>query len=121
MNNDSEKKSEGSSCGCGGGSCCSGPGRWIWIALAVAVVGVLIAKDAGKKNVPVSLLFIDIDNFKYYNDMYGHQRGDDVLRSIALIMRATFPKDIFIARYGGEEFAAIFARLRLSSLRRRVH
>jgi len=65
-------------------------------------------KDAGKKNVPVSLLFIDIDNFKYYNDMYGHQRGDDVLRSIALIMRATFPKDIFIARYGGEEFAAIF-------------
>ena len=65
-------------------------------------------KDAEKKNIPVSLLFIDIDNFKYYNDMYGHQRGDDVLRSIALIMKATFPKDIFITRYGGEEFAAVF-------------
>jgi thioredoxin 1 len=46
-NNDIEK--EGSSCGCGGGSCCSGPGKWIWIALAAAVIGVLIAKNAGKK------------------------------------------------------------------------
>jgi thioredoxin 1 len=49
MNNDSEKKKEDSSCGCGGGSCCSGPGKWIWIVLAVAVVGVLIAKNTGKK------------------------------------------------------------------------
>jgi GGDEF domain-containing protein len=55
----------------------------------------------------VSLLFIDIDNFKYYNDLYGHQKGDDVLRSIALIMKATFPKDTFLARYGGEEFVAL--------------
>ena len=46
-NNDIEK--EGSSCGCGSGSCCSGPGKWIWMALAAAVVGVLIAKNAGKK------------------------------------------------------------------------
>lgn len=63
--------------------------------------------EAEKKGFPLSLLFIDIDNFKYYNDMYGHQRGDDVLRSIALIMKATFSKGTFIARYGGEEFAVI--------------
>jgi diguanylate cyclase (GGDEF)-like protein len=62
---------------------------------------------AAEKNQPVSLLFIDIDNFKYYNDLYGHQKGDDVLRAIALIMKATFPKDTFIARYGGEEFVVI--------------
>ena len=44
-----ERKEEGSACGCGGGSCCTGPGKWIWIVLAVAVVGVLIAKNVGKK------------------------------------------------------------------------
>lgn len=49
MNNEAEKQDERSSCGCGGGSCCSGPGKWIWLALAVAVVGVLIAKNAGRK------------------------------------------------------------------------
>jgi len=50
MANDSDKKEDGSACGCG--SCCSGPGKWIWIVLVLAVVGVLIAKNAGKK--PVS-------------------------------------------------------------------
>lgn len=64
-------------------------------------------KDCEKKGVPMSLLFIDIDNFKYYNDVYGHQKGDVVLRTIALLMKATFPRDAFIARYGGEEFAAL--------------
>ena len=53
MNNDIEKK-EDSPCGCGSGGRCGGPGRWIWIALAVAVVGVLIAKNAGKKPVDAS-------------------------------------------------------------------
>ena len=61
-----------------------------------------------KQEIPLSLLFIDIDNFKYYNDMYGHQKGDDVLHTIALLMKQTYTKDTFIARYGGEEFAAIF-------------
>ena len=45
-------------------------------------------QDASRDEQPVSLLFIDIDNFKYYNDLYGHQKGDDVLRAIALIMRS---------------------------------
>jgi len=49
MTENQEKKNEDSSCGCGGGSCCGGPGKWIWIILTVAVVGVLIAKNAGKK------------------------------------------------------------------------
>ncbi len=60
-----------------------------------------------RKGVPLSMLFIDIDNFKYYNDMYGHQKGDEVLRSIASIMETTLPKEAFIARYGGEEFVAL--------------
>ena len=60
-----------------------------------------------KRGVPLSLLFIDIDNFKYYNDIYGHQKGDDVLRIISTMLRTTLPKDAFTARYGGEEFAVI--------------
>lgn len=60
-----------------------------------------------KEKTPLSLLFIDIDNFKFYNDMYGHQKGDNVLRAIALIMKASFDPDTFVARYGGEEFAVV--------------
>ena len=55
----------------------------------------------------ISLLFIDIDNFKYYNDIYGHQKGDEILRIISTIMSENVRKNDFIARYGGEEFAAI--------------
>ena len=49
MTENSEKKDESAACRCGGGSCCSGSGRWIWILLALAVVGVLVAKNSGKK------------------------------------------------------------------------
>lgn len=64
--------------------------------------------DACKRNgIELSLLFIDIDDFKYYNDLYGHQKGDDVLRTIAAIMKDTVRNDTFIARYGGEEFTIL--------------
>ena len=55
----------------------------------------------------LSLLFVDIDDFKYYNDLFGHQRGDDVLRTIAGIMRTTIQPNSYIARYGGEEFTIL--------------
>lgn len=55
----------------------------------------------------LSLLFIDIDDFKYYNDVYGHQKGDEILRRISAIMRETVRNNTFIARYGGEEFAIL--------------
>ena len=54
-----------------------------------------------------SLLFIDLDDFKCYNDLYGHQRGDDALRSISGIMKELFPEPAVVARYGGEEFAIL--------------
>lgn len=57
---------------------------------------------------PVSLLMIDVDNFKLLNDTAGHQAGDDCLMRIASALRAALPrKTDFIARYGGEEFSAI--------------
>lgn len=55
----------------------------------------------------LSLLFIDIDNFKYYNDLYGHQRGDEVLKSIAANMRENVRNGSLIFRYGGEEFTVL--------------
>lgn len=56
---------------------------------------------------PYSLLLIDIDHFKSYNDEFGHQAGDDVLGEVARIMQYTVRNYDMAARYGGEEFAAI--------------
>jgi len=49
----------------------------------------------------LSLLFIDIDNFKLYNDLYGHQKGDEALCIISSIMKDNVGKDNIVARYGG--------------------
>jgi len=55
-----------------------------------------------------SILFIDVDYFKFYNDTYGHQKGDDVLESVARALSAQLPRRSDIAaRYGGEEFIAV--------------
>ena len=60
---------------------------------------------AGRSAQPVSVLVIDIDDFKRYNDTYGHSAGDLVLKTIAEIARGAMPPHGLYARYGGEEFA----------------
>jgi len=57
---------------------------------------------------PISIVMLDVDNFKKYNDRYGHQAGDDCLKEIAdqLSRSAPRPADL-VARYGGEEFVMI--------------
>ncbi len=60
-----------------------------------------------KYNKPVSMVFVDIDYFKHYNDLNGHQMGDEVLRTIGKILRDNLRKNDIAARYGGEEFAII--------------
>ncbi len=58
-------------------------------------------------NTPVSLLFIDVDNFKKCNDTYGHQTGDALLRTIGKIVRQAVRTNDRAFRYGGDEFAVI--------------
>ncbi len=57
---------------------------------------------------PLALLLADIDNFKRYNDLYGHQAGDEAMKAVAGVLArfARRPLDL-AARYGGEEFAII--------------
>lgn len=50
------------------------------------------------------MLMLDIDNFKYINDMYGHSAGDKILKEIARLMQACFSEESILARFGGDEF-----------------
>ncbi|MEB0048000.1 MULTISPECIES: sensor domain-containing diguanylate cyclase [unclassified Pseudomonas] len=65
------------------------------------------AQRSGK---PLSVLMIDADNFKAFNDRHGHQAGDDALRAVAKVISGSIrrPADL-VARYGGEEFSVILA------------
>ena len=61
-----------------------------------------------EQKIPLSLLLIDVDHFKQYNDFYGHVAGDAVLKSVAeTLSNSCLGSDDLIARYGGEEFAVI--------------
>lgn len=65
-------------------------------------------KQAIRSGEPISLLMVDIDHFKQYNDSYGHLAGDEVLKTVAQAVLGSFrrPRDL-AARFGGEEFVVI--------------
>jgi diguanylate cyclase (GGDEF)-like protein len=81
--------------------------------------------QAADRKQPLSLIFIDIDYFKPFNDSYGHAAGDDCLRSVAWALSSalTHPTDI-VARYGGEEFVCVLPGTHLDGARavaQRIH
>ena len=60
-----------------------------------------------KNETSISILLLDADRFKNFNDTYGHQQGDAALRMLACIMKSSVRQTDFAARWGGEEFAII--------------
>lgn len=73
---------------------------------------------AGRSNAPLSLILADVDYFKRYNDVYGHQGGDDCLKAVAAVFqRLAFRASDLAARYGGEEFAIILPSTDLEGAR----
>ena len=89
-------------------------------------------KQANELGWPLSIAFIDLDNFKRVNDQYGHSAGDAVLVSVARLLTTRLRQGDIVARYGGEEFVVVlpgvgadpmqslFIRL-LNELRRAEH
>lgn len=67
---------------------------------------------AGK---PLSVLMLDLDNFKLFNDTHGHLAGDEVLRKAATVLRRFFRESDIIARYGGDEFMVILPNVSLEN------
>lgn len=65
----------------------------------------------------MSLVMVDIDNFKQYNDTFGHQQGDVVLREAAYILRSHVRSTDIVGRYGGEEFGVVLPETNLGQAR----
>jgi len=68
----------------------------------------LIIERARKMHFPVTLLLFDIDDFKKYNDQFGHGTGDEILRQAGALMRRCSRQHDLVARIGGDEFAVVF-------------
>ncbi|MCM1989511.1 diguanylate cyclase [Oceanirhabdus seepicola] len=65
-------------------------------------------RNCSRYEMPLSVIMLDLDNFKKYNDMYGHIQGDEVLKKVASSIKGTLGRsEDFAGRYGGEEFLVV--------------
>lgn len=66
-------------------------------------------EDAVLKHKKLAFFMLDIDFFKNYNDLYGHLKGDEILKYMVAALKLILPEGAFLARYGGEEFAILIS------------
>jgi len=71
--------------------------------------------DFARRGTPTTVMLLDVDHFKRFNDSHGHQAGDEALQTVARVARQAVGEVALVARYGGEEFAVVFAGLDASS------
>ncbi|MEG1801694.1 MAG: diguanylate cyclase, partial [Oscillospiraceae bacterium] len=64
-------------------------------------------RKASSGGLPMGVIMMDLDKFKFFNDRYGHVAGDDCLRRVASAIAASVPEGAIVCRYGGEEFIAL--------------
>ena len=70
-------------------------------------------KRSYRTGMPLAFLMIDVDDFKHYNDSFGHTEGDKVLRTLAKVIKETLRASDVAARYGGEEFCVLLPQTTL--------
>jgi diguanylate cyclase (GGDEF)-like protein len=82
---------------------------------------------ASRRHLPLAVLMLDVDHFKSFNDTYGHEAGDIVLRSVADCLQHSVRNEDIVCRYGGEEFVIILpeiskelALVRATAIRRNI-
>jgi diguanylate cyclase len=74
-------------------------------------------REAAGQRTDLCLILADIDHFKRFNDTWGHQTGDQIIRFIASSLQRQTQTDHLVARYGGEEFAIVMPRTRIVTAR----
>lgn len=72
-------------------------------------------RRAISQNKPLAIMMLDLDHFKQFNDTYGHEAGDAVLRELGEALLASVRDEDIVCRYGGEEFIAIFPEVSLET------
>ncbi len=65
-------------------------------------------EHAHRQQAPLSVLLLDIDEFRYYNQSQGHEKGDEVLRQLGALLRGAVREEDLVGRWGGEEFAIVY-------------
>jgi diguanylate cyclase (GGDEF)-like protein len=80
----------------------------------------LFVEQYQRRGLTFSLIICDLDRFKQVNDTYGHQAGDDAIRSLAAVFRGFYRNGDLIARYGGEEFVMLCAGCDIGTATRRA-
>ncbi len=77
-------------------------------------------RRAVRKQCPVGTIMLDLDHFKSFNDTFGHEAGDALLRELGRFLRSRTRREDIVCRYGGEEFLLILPEARLDITRRRA-